>query len=106
MVEREAMRLAALLDAGRAQSRATGSSVTWEAFVNDKNENSMRWQGLRHKEPLPTAWLDAQTQVLDAKRIVLGPDPVIAAQAIQLSIGKEVRLVVSDGVSAFKVELP
>jgi general secretion pathway protein H len=103
LVEREATRLAALLDAGRAQSRATGTAVTWEALVNDKNENVMRWRGLRHKEPLPTAWLDGQTQVLDTKRIVLGPDPVIAPQTIQLALGKAVRLVVTDGVSAFAV---
>jgi general secretion pathway protein H len=106
MVEREATRLAALLDAARGQSRATGVMVTWESVQDNKNQNAMRWSGLRHKEPLPTAWLDAQTQVLDAKRVVLGPDPVIASQSIVLAIGSERRNVVTDGVGAFVVVAP
>lgn len=114
LVEREATRLAALLDAARGQSRATGVMVTWEPAVDAQNQNVMRWTGLRHKEPLPTTWLNAQTQVLDAKRLILGPDPVIAPQRIRLAIdtgsgggsggGKDTRDVVTDGVGAFAVE--
>jgi general secretion pathway protein H len=106
MVEREATRLAALLDAGRAQSRATGSLVTWETVQGDQRQPVMRWSGLKHKEPLPTTWLDAQTQVRTKARWVLGPDPVIAPQTIELKIGTEIRRVVSDGIGAFTVETP
>jgi general secretion pathway protein H len=101
LVEREATRLAALLDAARGQSRATGVVVTWESGLDAKNQNIMRWTGLRNKEPLPTAWLDAQTQVIDAKRLVLGPDPVIAPQRVRLQIGKDTREIVTDGVGVF-----
>jgi general secretion pathway protein H len=106
MVEREATRLAALLDAARGQSRATGVMVTWESGQDDKNQNIMRWTGLRHKEPLPTAWLSTQTQVVDAKRVVLGPDPVIAPQSVLLMMGTDKRSVVTDGVGAFTVLAP
>lgn len=106
LVEREATRLAVLLDAARGQSRATGTAVTWEAVYDDKGRAFMRWEGLRHKEPLPTQWLDAQTQIQDAKRLLLGPDPVIAAQQVRLVHGQEQRLVTTDGVGAFKVETP
>ena len=37
LVEREATRLAALLDAARGQSRATGGVVSWEAKLGPKS---------------------------------------------------------------------
>jgi general secretion pathway protein H len=105
VLDREAIRLAALLDAARSQSRASGVAVTWEAAVDEKNQNVMRWRGLRTKEPLPTAWLDAQTTVT-AQTVVLGPDPVIAPQRVRLTIGSVSADVVTDGVGAFRVEQP
>jgi general secretion pathway protein H len=103
-LEREALRLSALLDAARSQSRASGVAVTWEAVVDDKNQPAMRWRGLRSKEPLPTTWLDAQTQVQMKQPLVLGPDPVIAPQRVRLTHGQESREVITDGVGAFAVE--
>jgi general secretion pathway protein H len=103
-LEREALRLSALLDAARSQSRASGVAVTWEAVVDDKNQPAMRWRGLRSKEPLPTTWLDAQTQVQIKQPLVLGPDPVIAPQRVRLTHGQESREVITDGVGAFAVE--
>jgi general secretion pathway protein H len=104
-LEREALRLSALLDAARSQSRASGVTVTWEALVDDKNQSVMRWRGLRTKEPLPSAWLDSQITVT-AQTVVLGPDPVIAPQSVRLVRGSESALVVTDGVGAFRVERP
>ena len=106
LVEREATRLAALLDAARSQSRATGRMVTWTVTLDDKNQSVMRWSGLRHKEPLPTNWLSPLTQAVDAKPLILGPDPVIAPQRLRLAIGKDTRDVVTDGVGVFAVETP
>lgn len=105
-VEREATRLAALLDAARSQSRLTGTQVTWQFEMDDKNIPLMRWQGLRQKEPLPTHWLSAQVMLRDAKQLVLGPDPVIGPQRIRLTIAADSRYVVTDGVGAFAVETP
>jgi general secretion pathway protein H len=104
LVEREAIRLAALLDAARSQSRATGTVVRWESKLDDKNQPVMRWSGLKNKEPLPTAWLDSQTQVIGNTRLVLGPDPVIAPQSVQLTIGQDSLLVATDGVGMFTVQ--
>jgi general secretion pathway protein H len=104
LVEREAIRLAALLDAARSQSRATGTVVSWEFKLDDKNQPVMRWSGLKNKEPLPTAWLDSQTQVIGNTRLVLGPDPVIAPQSVQLTIGQDSLLVATDGVGMFTVQ--
>ncbi len=104
-LEREALRLSALLDAARSQSRASGVVVTWEAVQDGNGQPAMRWRGLRTKEPLPTAWLDSQITVT-AQTVVLGPDPVIAPQSVRLVRGSESALVVSDGVGAFKVERP
>ena len=105
-LEREALRLSALLDAARSQSRASGVMVTWEAVQDDSALPVMRWRGLRSKEPLPTQWLDAQTRVIARAPLVLGPDPVIAPVRLRLQLGSDVREVVTDGVSAFKVEQP
>lgn len=104
LVEREATRLAALLDAARSQSRATGRVVSWESKLDDKNQPVMHWRGLNNKEPLPTAWLDAQTRVIGNARLVLGPDPVITPQSIQLTIGQDSRLIATDGVGLFAVQ--
>jgi general secretion pathway protein H len=104
LLEREAVRLSALLDAARSQSRASGVMVTWEAVQDDSSQAFMRWRGLRSKEPLPTNWLDPQTRVVTTTSVVLGPDPVIAPVRVRLQLGAAVRDVVTDGVSAFKVE--
>ncbi len=103
-LEREALRLSALLDAARSQSRASGVVVTWTVAQDSQNQPVMRWSGLRSKEPLPTTWLDAQTQVQMNQPLVLGPDPVIAPQRVRLTHGQESRDVVTDGVGAFAVE--
>ena len=105
-LEREALRLSALLDAARSQSRASGVMVTWEAVQDDASTPVMRWRGLRSKEPLPTQWLDTQTRATTPRVVVLGPDPVIAPQRVRLTLGAERRDVVTDGVGSFKVEQP
>jgi general secretion pathway protein H len=104
LIEREATRLAALLDAARSQSRATGTLVSWEATLDDSNQSVMRWSGLSHQAPLPTHWLNTQTRVLGNARLVLGPDPVMTPQSVQLAIGSDSRLVASDGVGLFGVQ--
>ena len=108
-LEREALRLAALLDAARSQSRASGVVVTWTVATDAQNQPAMRWQGLRSKEPLPTNWLDTQTQATVSRPLgvlVLGPDPVMTPQRVRLTIGTESREVATDGVGAFRVERP
>ena len=46
------------------------------------------WDGLPPgATPLPTGWLDARTRVLGNAALLLGPDPIIDAQALVLERG-------------------
>ena len=100
-LEREATRLAALLEAGRAQSRTSGVPVRWRAVVG-----GFHFDGLTGA-PLPTQWLSPDTQVLGPAALVLGPEPLIAPQQLFLSSpalpGRMLR-VATDGLHPFAVE--
>ena len=109
-LEREAERLAALLEAARAQSRASGVAVRWrvtpEGFVFD---------GLP-VGTLPTRWLEPNTRAQSATAdgraadaLQLGPEPIIAAQQVQLTAeGPPERSlrVATDGLRPFAVVTP
>ncbi len=109
-LEREAERLAALLEAARAQSRASGVAVRWrvtaEGFVFD---------GLP-VGALPTGWLEPDTRAQSATAdgraadaLQLGPEPIIAAQQVQLTAeGPPARSlrVATDGLRPFAVVTP
>jgi general secretion pathway protein H len=106
LVEREATRLASLLDVARSQSQTTGTLVVWEALQGANQPPSMRWSGLKSKEPLPSSWLDPSTQVTGNTRLILGPDPIIPVQSVQLTNGEHSRFITTDGVSLFSVQQP
>ena len=78
---READRLAALLESARAQSRAAGVPVVWRA-----TPDGFAWQGLPPgAAALPTQWLSAGTHAVGNAALLLGPDPIIDAQAVVLA---------------------
>jgi general secretion pathway protein H len=95
-LEREAQRLAALLEAGRAQSRASGVPVRWLP-----TPGGFRFDGA---PSLPQQWLAPGVQVADPTPLLLGPEPMIAPQAVVLSSpaapGITLR-VATDGVRPF-----
>jgi len=100
-LERDAQRLAALLDSARAKSRASGVPVVWrvqaEGFVFD---------GLARNN-LPQSWLNAQTFSLTAQPVLLGPEPIIGAQSVALSSSARshaVLWVTTDGLRPFTVQ--
>lgn len=98
LLEREGERLAALLEAGRAQSRASGMAVRWRA-----NAQGFHFDGLP-ENALPTHWLDAQTQVNGAGQLLLGPEPLIGRQQVLLahpSWPDRSVLVATDGLRPF-----
>lgn len=107
LVERDAQRLAALLESGRAQSRMRGVAVQWEA-----TGSGFRFNGLP-AGVLPENWLDsgtvAATTTSANATLDLGPDPIISPQSVLLSSkmqsGSAWR-VVTDGLHPFKVEAP
>ena len=78
-LEREAQRLAALFESARAQSRASGVPVYWQA-----TPDGFRFEGMPDKA-LPKRWLTEGTQVLGINRVQLGPEPIIGPQVIELA---------------------
>ena len=78
-LERDAQRLAALLESARAKSRMTGQPVRWMA-----SGDAFRFDGLP-EEALPHDWLSAATRVVGTPLLVLGPEPIIGAQAVVLA---------------------
>jgi general secretion pathway protein H len=106
-VERDAQRLAALLESGRAQSRMRGVAVQWEATAS-----GFRFNGLP-AGVLPENWLDSGTVAATTSSanavLILGPDPIISPQSVLLSSKVQsgtVWRVVTDGLHPFKVEAP
>ena len=119
-LEREALRLSALLESARAQSQLTGVPVRWQA-----TEQGFRFDGLAAQAEagsaaeLPTNWLDADTQAsVDVPRnttnsasstaLLLGPEPIIEPQSVTLASrsqpGNRVYLA-TDGVRPFAVQV-
>ena len=97
-LERDAERLAALLESARARSRVTGVPVRWRASAQ-----GFRFEGLGEAE-LPREWLDPDTGVAGDPTLLLGPEPIIGAQEVVLisrtQVARSVRLA-TDGVRAF-----
>ena len=106
-LEREALRLSALLESARAHSQLSGVVVRWQA-----TGQGFRFEGLSaatsQDAPPPDAWLDADTQSNSPDAVVLGPDPIIAPQTIILASrsqpDKTLRLA-TDGVRPFAVQV-
>ena len=108
-LERDAQRLAAVLESARAQSRTSGVPVLW------RNTGS----GFEFIGVAPTAgsaeglantrsWLSADTraqitQPAGAAVLVLGPEPLIAAQRLVLLRGDRRLSLGTDGLAPFAV---
>jgi general secretion pathway protein H len=110
-LDREADRLAALLESARAQSRASGVAVRWRLVEG----GSFVFDGLP-PDALPSGWaasgISAQAALASGAPVAavqLGPDPIIAAQQIVLySEGPPARSlrVATDGLRPFTVSTP
>ncbi len=100
-LERDAERLAALLESARARSQVSGVPVRWQG-----REGSFHFDGLT-APGLPEQWLDADTRVGAPTTLLLGPEPIIAPQQVVLvsssQAGKSVRLA-TDGLRPFAVQ--
>jgi general secretion pathway protein H len=109
-LEREAERLAALLESARAQSRASGVAVRWRV-----TPEGFQFDGLPIGS-LPTHWLEPSTRAQPATAdgraadaLQLGPEPIIAPQQVQLlTEGPPERIlrVATDGLQPFAVVTP
>jgi len=110
-LDREADRLAALLESARAQSRASGVAVRWRLVEG----GSFVFDGLP-PGALPSGWanegISAQAALANGApvpAVLLGPDPIIAPQQIVLySEGPPARSlrIATDGLRPFTVTAP
>jgi general secretion pathway protein H len=95
-LETQALRLAAMLEAGRAQSRASGAAVRWQAIPN-----GFVIGGVEH------TWTAGGIVAQSNKPVLLGPEPMIAAQSIRIWRTEQpvhVLRVATDGVRPFSVQ--
>jgi len=102
-LEEEGVRLAALLESARAQSRIAGADVRWAPVVG--GDGGFRFDGLPEAATaaLPHRWLqdETQAQVIGAPALVLGPEPLLAAQRVELHLGAHAVTVATDGLGPF-----
>jgi general secretion pathway protein H len=111
-LEREAARLAALLEAARAEARSTGLAVRWVPALpgGDAEVAGFRFVGLSPRQALPDRWLGegVSAAVLadgrPAPGAVLGPEPVIGAQRIVLRLESQTLTLATDGLGPFAVQ--
>lgn len=117
-LERDAQRLTVLFESARAQSRTSGVGVTWHTTAN-----GFRFEGLP-AGALPERWLVSGItasvrntlqagSTAAATAVQLGPEPMIGAQAVELSSpptgdGQAVRTlrIGTDGLRPFAVQTP
>ena len=89
------------LTAQWAQSRASGVPVRWRSVAGGFN-----FEGLAEGQ-LPTQWLSPSTSVRGDDALLLGPEPLIAAQGVTLVNRDEPQTalrVSTDGLRPFAVE--
>lgn len=100
-LEREAERLAMLLEAARSEARASGVAARWML-----DENGFHFAGLPSNVDLPQQWLgpDVEAEIVGARAIALGPEPLIGAQRILLRLDDQRIAVATDGLAPFAIE--
>ncbi|MGE4240832.1 MAG: type II secretion system protein GspH [Ramlibacter sp.] len=100
-LERDAQRLAALLEAARTESRGSGLAVRWSP-----TPEGFRFDGLPPAQKLPEHWLHTGTAVRGSVTLVLGPEPIIGPQAVVLGSAEQpdrTLRVATDGLRPFAV---
>lgn len=120
-LEREASRLATLLEAGRTQARVLGVPVVWVpgpdpavalAVMTPENTtpDDFHFEGIPASTKLPGRWLDGGTDApvvelpLRQRGLLLGPEPVIGAQRLVLRLGERRITLATDGWAPFAVQ--
>lgn len=109
-LEEEAARLSALLERARTESRVAGVPVRWQpaapgnGFVDAEGRAlHFRFTGLPPRVEMPTRWLDARVsaQVVGAPTLLLGPQAILPAQRVVLSLGDRRVELATDGLGPF-----
>lgn len=108
-LEREAARLAALLESARAESRTLGVPVLWvPRSSTDIGGAGFRFVGLPSSLRMPERWLGDEPLAVEiasadgpARLVRLGPEPIIGAQRIALLLGERRLVLATDGLGPF-----
>jgi len=103
-LDEDAERLAALLETARAESRASGIEVRWEPLAPTPDANAdFRFAGLPAVMQRHTRWLTpgVSAEVVGARAVVLGPEPVLPAQRIVLRLDDRRVVLATDGLAPF-----
>jgi general secretion pathway protein H len=104
-LEREGARLASLLEAARGDARASGLAAYWEPRTANPEVPGFRFVGLPPSDALPTTWLESgiSAEVVGARAVTLGPEPLIGAQRIVLRFRDQRLTLATDGLGPFVV---
>lgn len=107
VLDREAARLLAMLETGRAQSRTTGAVVRWAPDAEGFVFEGVSARGLSTESLAGhRAWLDpaieARVTAPDGQNsLVLGPEPLLPRQSVTLAIGSRRVVLGTDGLGPF-----
>ena len=104
-LENEGARLVALLEAARTEARASGLPVSWEPRPEQVGAEGFRFIGLPTSSEQPTHWLNSgvSAEVVNARALLLGPEPMIGAQRIILRLDNQRLQIDTDGLGPFVV---
>ncbi len=107
-LEQEGARLASLLESARAEARALGLAVNWTPGAGTASKDAdadFRFIGLPEASALPNRWLNpgVSASVIGGSSVNLGPEPLIGAQRITLSLDDRRLTLTTDGLGPFTV---
>jgi len=104
-LEREAERLVALFETARAESRAGGLNVQWTPVELAGSADQFRFVGLPARIQLPRRWLAeaVNVEIVNARSVRLGPEPMIGAQQLRLRLGNQQLTLSTDGLAPFEI---
>jgi general secretion pathway protein H len=104
LLDEEAERLSALLESARTEARASGIAVHWTLAGAEASDGAdFRFIGLPTASTLPTQWLarGVSAEVIGARAVLLGPEPVLPPQRIVLRLQDRRVVLASDGLAPF-----